>query len=101
MYRPEDAESESAQDCILINEPFVEYCFDTFSQLSDRASDVRLFCDAVTLLGRIEAYKSEFIEKNGIEQLIALFQTHRQDVSYAPFLSAFMSILPGSVEREA
>ena len=55
--------------------------------------------DLIALLGHVEEYKEAFIDRGGIELLTRLFQAHRRELTFVPFLTAFLAVLPSACGR--
>ena len=90
------APADPAADVILLQRPFMDMCSDAFAQISKESADILRCCEIITALGQVEEYKEAFIDRGGIELLTRLFQTHHHELTYVPFLTAFMSVLPSA-----
>lgn len=77
----------------------MDVCFEAFAQLSEESADVLRACDLIALLGHVEEYKEAFIDRGGIELLTRLFQAHRRELTFVPFLTAFLAVLPSACGR--
>lgn len=86
-------------DAVAIPRPFMDVCFEAFAQLSEESADVLRACDLIALLGHVEEYKEAFIDRGGIELLTRLFQAHRRELTFVPFLTAFLAVLPSACGR--